>query len=213
MTDNNLGICISCFKDLNFISSPYCNICGVPFEFVMQGRLVCGKCIVKPPYYDIARSIFKFDTKCKKLIHGFKYNDKTASARIFANIIIANYKNDIDDIDFIVPIPMNRIKRIFRQYNPPQILAQELSKLLSVEMIPDLLIKTKWTKPQTMLSRVQREQNLACTIIYNVKRNIQGKNILLVDDVKTTGTTSNHCAYILKKYGAKKVILITIGAT
>ena len=108
---------------------------------------------------------------------------------------------------------MNRIKRIFRQYNPPQILALELSHKLKIKMIPDLLVKTKWTKPQTKLSRVQREKNLSGSIEFNSKNKIKGKNILLVDDVKTTGTTSNHCSYILKKNGANQVILITIGST
>lgn len=213
ITEDNLGICTKCFKDLNFISAPYCIKCGFPFEFTIQDQSTCGKCIVKPSSIDIARSLFKFDFKSKKLIHGFKYNDRTASAGIFAKIILARYKKDFEDIDIVVPVPMHRIKRIFRQYNPAQILAREISERLERKMMPEILIKSKLTKSQTKLTKIQRGKNLSGSIIFNRSRNIAGKNILLVDDVKTTGTTSNTCADILKKHGAAQVKLITIGAT
>ena len=78
-------------------------------------------------------------------------------------------------------------------------------------MIPDLLIKTKWTKPQTKLTRSQRQKNLAGSLKNNINYDIKGKIILLVDDVCTTGTTSNTCSRLLKEAGAKSVKLVTIG--
>ncbi len=70
-----------CFNNLNFISQPYCYICGFAFEFQIKGQVNCGKCVEKPPHFNKARSLLKFDEKCKKLIHSFKYNDLTAALK------------------------------------------------------------------------------------------------------------------------------------
>lgn len=208
LTEQGDGLCSKCFSNLNFISSPYCKICGFPFEFDLEGVYECEKCISEPPKYELARSLFKFDPYSKRIIHGFKYHDQTSSARLFAR-----YKDDFEDIDLIVPVPMNRFKRIFRNYNPPQLLGKQLAKFFSQEHVPDLLVKSKWTKPQTRLSRKQRKENLVGSLYINKKYDVKNKIILLVDDVRTTGITSNTCSSILKKAGAKSIKLLTIGAT
>ena len=130
---------------------------------------------------------------------------------MFAKLLLARYRNDIDDSDFIVPVPMNRFKRIFRNYNPPQILANELAKNLTCSMVPNILIKTKWTKAQTFLNKKDRAKNLRHSLQINKKYNINGKKILLIDDVKTTGATANMCSKLLKNAGALQVKLLTIG--
>ena len=213
LTEQGNGLCSKCFSNLNFISSPYCKICGFPFEFDIEEKYECGKCISEPPKYELARSLFKFDLYSKKIIHGFKYNDQTSSARLFAKLLFARYKDEFKDIDLIVPVPMNRFKRVFRNYNPPQLLGTQLAKVFSKKQVPDLLIKSKWTKPQTRLSQKQRKENIIGSLHINKKYNIKDKIILLVDDVRTTGVTSNTCSSILKKAGAKSVKLLTIGVT
>lgn len=210
LTDQANGICADCFQKINFISEPYCDICGFPFEFHLENRSICAGCIALPPKYDLNRSLFRFDENSKKIVHSFKYGDKTNYAKIFAKLLVARYKNELEDVDMIVPIPMNRFKRIFRHYNPPQILSDEIAKLLNKKMIPDLLIKKKWTKSQTGLTKSQRGKNLQGSIIICSKYNVKNKVILLVDDVKSTGTTSNLCSSIIKKSGAKFVKLVTI---
>ncbi len=213
LIDKEQGMCALCFSKLNFITSPYCSCCGFPFEFFIEGQNLCGRCVVKQPNYDLARSLFKFDLESKKLIHAFKYNDRTSHSKMFAKLIIARYKKEIEEVDLVVPVPMNRIKRIFRQYNPAQILAKDISDLLKVPMIPDVLIKTKWTKPQTKLTKYEREKNLSGSLAFNMKRIVKGRRVLLVDDVRTTGTTCNSCAKILKTAGAESVKLVTVGTT
>lgn len=213
LTEQGDGLCAACFGKLNFISSPYCRICGFPFEFDMEEKYECGKCIADPPKYELARSLFSFDPYSKKLIHGFKYNDQTSNAQLFSKLLFSRYKEDFKDIDLIAPVPMNRFKRIFRNYNPPQILGEQLAKLFKRAHIPDLLVKSKWTKPQTSLSQSQRKENLSGSLHINKKYNIKGTAILLVDDMRTTGVTSNTCSSILKRAGAKSVKLLTIGTT
>ncbi len=132
---------------------------------------------------------------------------------MFAKLIVARYKKEIQEVDLVIPVPMHRIKRIFRQYNSAQILAKDISDLLKIPMVPDVLIKTKWTKPQTKLSKYEREKNLSGSLVFNMKRIVKGMKILLIDDVRTTGTTCNTCARLLKTAGATSVKLVTVGAT
>lgn len=213
LTDSSFGVCSDCFIDLNFISKPYCSKCGRPFEFEIKKRNLCSSCVVNKPNYELARSLFKFDEYSKKLVHDFKYNDSISNAGIFARLILARYKSDFVDIDFIVPVPMNRFKRVFRRYNPAQILALELSKQMGIKMLPDLLIKKKWTKPQVSLTKSEREKNLKGSIIYNQRYECRNSSVLLVDDVRTTGTTSKICVSVLKSNNISSVKLVTIGST
>jgi ComF family protein len=213
LIEKEQGICAPCFTKLNFVTVPYCSCCGFPFEFVIEGQNLCAPCVAKRPSYDLARSLLKFDLESKKLIHAFKYNDRTSHSKIFAKLLIARYKKEIEDVDLVVPVPMHRIKRIFRQYNPAQILAKDIARLLGNPMIPDILIKTRWTKAQTKLTKYEREKNLAGSLAFNVKRTVKGMRILLVDDVRTTGTTCNKCVKLLKNAGASSVKLVTIART
>lgn len=213
LTEQTNGICAKCFHRLNFITNPYCNICGFPFEFSIEGQNSCAKCVSSPPKYDISRSLLKFDQSSKHLIHAFKYNDKTTHAKMFARLMIARYKSELLDVDLVVPVPMHRWKRVFRNYNPAQVLAGELAKLLGKPMIPDLLVKKRWTRSQTGLSKEGRSRNLSGSIVIGKSDELKGKIILLVDDVKTTGATGNLCSSILKKSGASCVIFIAISMT
>lgn len=213
LTDSKDGICPKCWSNLNFISKPFCNSCGIKFELSIHENAICGKCIAVKPKYELARSVLKFDQYSKNLIHAFKYNDKTNHAKLFAKLIYTKYKEDFSDIDIIVPVPMNRFKRIYRYYNQSQLLAQEIGALMNYQIIPDLLIKTKITKPQASLSKLQRKNNLKGSIIYNVKYDINKKKILLVDDVYTTGSTIAFCSKLLKQNGATSIKVSTIAMT
>jgi ComF family protein len=213
LTDSSDGICPKCWSDLNFISKPFCNSCGIKFELSIYENAICGKCIVTKPEYELARSILKFDQYSKNLIHAFKYNDKTNHAKLFAKLIYTKYKEDFNDIDIIAPVPMNRFKRIYRYYNQSQLLAEEIARLMNYPVIPDLFIKTKITKPQTSLSKSQRQKNLQGSIVYNVKYNINRKKVLLVDDVHTTGSTISVCSKLLKQNGAASIKVSTIAMT
>ena len=132
---------------------------------------------------------------------------------MFAKLLWARYKSEIQNVDIVVPVPMHRWKRVFRNYNPAQILGQELTNIIAKPMYPDALIKQKWTISQTGLSKEKRSKNLQGSIKIGNKYNLKDKNILLVDDVKTTGATSNLCSKILKQAGANLVKLVTISLT
>lgn len=204
------SFCSSCFKKYKFISNNICKICGFPFELDDDEIDECISCINKKPNFNISRSLFIFDENSKKLIHKFKYYDKTNLSKIFSKLIVIKFKEIIDDADIITSIPMHKLKRVFRLYNQSHILAKEIASILKKKYIPDLLIKTKLTKSQSSLSRNLRKKNIKDSIILNEKYDISNKKILLIDDVITTGETINLSARILSKNHPKYVNVISI---
>lgn len=210
LTTSNNGICSSCWPKFNFISEPYCYICCQKFHVNLGEYTICGKCISQKPRIDMMRSLFEFSLDAKQLIHKFKYSDKTSLGKFFAKLIFIRFGEELKDVDLIAPVPMHKIKRIFRNYNPPQILAYELSKQMNKLLAPNLLLKNKMTKNQVGLTKSERAKNLLGSLSFNKNFNINGKVVLLVDDVLTTGATTNECSKVLKKSGASVVKLATI---
>jgi len=171
---------------------------------------ICAACVIARPKIDMIRTLLEFSPETKKLVHNFKYHDKTSLAKLFAKLINNRFSEDLKDIDVITPVPMHKLKRIFRGYNPPQILAQELSKKLAKPFLPNLLIKKRLTKNQVGLAKKGRTKNILDSFELNKNFNIQDKVILLVDDVITTGATTTECTKILKRGKAGSVKLVTI---
>lgn len=203
------GVCSSCFKKINFIDDFCCKICGRKAIFE---DFECANCIYDKRYYQLARSLFVFDSASKDIIHTFKYNDKFGIAKLFSNMAQARYKELFKEIDYIVPVPMHYLKRLSRQYNPANDLARYLSNNLKKTFLPRTLKKVKLTKPQVTLTKQQRYKNIIGSIAVSQVNLIKGKNILLVDDVMTTGSTANLCSKILMQAGACKVFVLTVAS-
>ena len=160
----------------------------------------------------MAISVLVYDEFSKKMILQFKNGDCTYMAPQFAMWMYRTASNQLKDMDMIIPVPMSLLKRIRRKYNQSELLAKQISKLANIPYEPDILYKRKGTRPQEGLTRGARLKNLSGAFdIYPKQAHLlQGKNIALIDDVITTGTTANECARILKKHGAKKVMVVTI---
>jgi len=208
-------ICAGCFEKAEFISTQkICPCCGIPSQFDIAEKILCSECIADTPHFDYARSVFKYNDFIGSIISGLKYSDKTP----FAKNLSDNLKtkaSEIPDFDLICSVPIHRKKLMSRKYNQSALLANWLGKKTNKKVNNLLLIKTKNTKPQAGLHRKERIANIKNTFKLNNKyqKQIQGKNILLIDDVITTGATASECAKILKKSGAEKVFLLTIART
>lgn len=153
----------------------------------------------------------------KKLIHQFKYKPYIKSlAKPLAKILIEHFiktgKNteQIWKNSVLVPVPLDNKKLKLRGYNQSEELAKELSKIIKIPVLSDVLIKTKNTPPQMGLKKEEREKNLQGVFAIKDSPAIAKNKIFLVDDVYTTGSTMQECAAILKKAGAKSVWGITI---
>jgi competence protein ComFC len=213
LSQDSGGFCGKCWSDLDFITSPLCMVCGRKFALDLEHNQTCLACIKEQPSYDNARALFKFDESSKGLIHAFKYYDKTILARKFAQMMKARYSNEMIGADLIVPVPMHKLKRLMRMYNQAGILALELGKAIQKPVLQDILVKKKWTSPQTLMSYKARLKNISGSIAVKNKHTVTGKKVILVDDVMTTGTTVSLCASELKKAGAISVFVACVAST
>jgi len=142
------------------------------------------------------------------LIRLFKYEGKVKLGRFLSDLIIDRCLPP--QFDIIVPVPLHSKRLKERGFNQSFLLAHQINKKLSLPVIADDLQRIKWTRPQVELDWRERASNVkgAFTLIDNEE--IKGKEVLLIDDVYTTGSTVNECARVLKKAGAKKVYVATV---
>lgn len=208
---DNASFCNECWNNFHFIKEPYCSICSYQLEKVSNViNQICLSCMKSRPSFDFARCLLKYDESNKKLIHNLKYYDNTSIAKPFAKMLYSRFSDDIKNIDIVIPIPMHKFKRIRRLYNHAQLIAEEVSKLIGKKARSDILLKIKNTKPQTGLSKENRLKNLSGSFGISDNKHIKNKIILLIDDVMTTGSTAEATSKLLKKEGAKSVILLCI---
>ena len=149
------------------------------------------------------------------MILHFKNYDCTYMANQFAKWLYRSAEKELTNTDIIIPVPITTLRRITRKYNQSELLAMSISELSHIKYEPRILIKSKSTKSQEGLTRLSRQKNLIGSFSVNSKFAdlLKDKNVALVDDVITTGSTANECAKVLKKYGAKNVIVLTIAHT
>ena len=200
-----VGVCDNCWGGIKWISEPKCKICGQPIE-----DEICKYCIADENFFDRAVSVMVYEGLARHLILKFKDCEATLYASIFAKWLNRIIQDFLEEIDFIVPVPISFKRRFKRKYNQTELLCIELQKLSGLKYSPEILIKSKETAMQKSLNRERRRQNLRKSFSVNEKISIKDKVILLIDDVITTGATANACAELLKKAGASKVYVATV---
>ena len=211
-------LCSSCFEKIDFISAPYCSICGMPFETEKQiyktSALICPNCARQKRNTRFNRSAILYDDFSKKAILAFKFQNKCYHAKVFAKWLkLAG--NDIFDagVDLIIPVPLSYRRLFKRGYNQSVLLARELSKLTGIEVDVTSLVKIKNTKAQSSLLGKNRLKNIKNAFAIKNTNKIKNKRIVLIDDVMTTGATLSECAKILIRAGAKSVDTLTVART
>lgn len=178
---------------------------------------LCSKCLVKKPNYDKVITIFRYNYIIKKIISDLKYQDKFYIAKKIAKILAPKINNIIANDDILVPVPLHFKKLQERRFNQSLLICLELMNLLNnkPKLVRDLIFRVKNTKIQAKLRGQERLSNVKKAFIVNKKyRNlIKDKTIFLLDDIITTGATVENCAKILKKKGAKRVVVISLAKT
>ncbi|MBI3019055.1 MAG: ComF family protein [Deltaproteobacteria bacterium] len=173
--------------------------------------LVCGKCLSRIERVQNSAtgpfSYGRYEGVLKNLIHLFKYENKFALASPLAKLLleVAPQNGDV-----IIPVPLHLKKLRERKYNQSVLLGQELSKVMPLPVYGNVLKKTMPTTSQTELSQLGRQKNVLNTFSVAHADRIQGKHVLLLDDVYTTGATGAECEKILLQAGAQKVSIVTL---
>lgn len=212
--DNEDGLCPVCINDINFITDPKCEYCGYPFEFKTDNKFsvklsICAKCLNNKPKFDKALSVVHYNDASKKIILPFKHADKTNYAKIMGNMMANTIAPFVAKMDFIIPVPIHLKRMIKRKYNQSALLASHISKRLDIPVLYNVLVRSHFKYSQGKLSFDDRKANVLNAFDIKNPYKIKGKNILLVDDVMTTGATLNECARILKNFDARRVYVIT----
>jgi ComF family protein len=208
----NENLCGDCFKKIKKRLPPFCIKCGKQLAGYPDTKGKCNDCEGRPPYYDRAQSGFCYDGILKDLVHEFKYKKITSLAREFTALTVSFMKKYAlgKNIDIVSSIPMHPVRIFKREINPSHILAKEIAKTLGLEYSNKLLKKARNTPPQSRLKKDKRLDNIKDSFSVNKAFDIKNKNILLIDDLLTTGSTVNECAKLLKRSGSSYVEVVTL---
>jgi len=145
-------------------------------------------------------------------IHRFKYTKQTSLSRPLSALAKETFCQfwGPQAVDLLIPVPLH-IKRLReRGFNQAYLLIGRWAKLEKIPCDPFALLRTRWTEPQTSLSRKERKKNMKHAFALRHSEKIGGQKILLVDDVYTTGSTANECARVLMEAGAEFVDVLTL---
>ncbi|MDO8602233.1 MAG: ComF family protein [Candidatus Omnitrophota bacterium] len=206
------NICADCAKKIKERLPPFCLRCGRQFKGESELKAICADCKDETPYFDQAWSACHYEGALKSLIHDFKYKKITALSKDFADLII-NFMKKYDigkDSRIILSVPMHPGRLFRREVNHADILARAIGKDLGISYSGNALKKIKDTPPQSKLKREARMKNLRSSFSLKNSRIFRGKDILLVDDLFTTGSTVNECSRLLKDSGAGRIDVITL---
>jgi ComF family protein len=206
------GMCPACWQDLRFIAAPHCACCGLPFEFDQGAGALCAACTAAPPAFDRARAVFRYDDNSRDLILAFKHADRTSSAPAFAAWLARAGAELLAEADIIAPVPLHWSRLFARRYNQAAMLAIALGRLSGKPVIPDLLLRQRATPKQGRLGRLARQRNVAGAFALHPRHRdlADGKRILLIDDVVTTGATVTGCARALRHNRAAGIDVLAL---
>ena len=209
---NNL-ICAECWGKIKRNTPPFCHCCGRKLPKVGFAKNICPECLKKKLHFDRAFSPCVYDGVIKELIHQFKYKGKDYLGALLSKLMIEfikEYDLPMDYLDFIMPIPLHKTRLREREFNQAQILAKFICEEFNKQALNATLLRHRQTKTQTDLEAGERILNVKGSFSVTGLENLTGKNILLVDDVLTTGATSSEAALALKDAGANIVFVLTL---
>jgi ComF family protein len=201
------SLCPACWKEVDFLAAPLCEACGTPFPFAIEEGALCGACLQDRPPWRRARAVLRYDDKSRRLILALKHADRADLAPSLARWMFRAGGELLDGADVIAPVPLHRFRLWRRRYNQAALLAQRLAKLSGKPAIMDLLARTRSTPSQGTLEKGARARNVRGAFAVRPRRQdlIQGKAVLLIDDVLTSGATAGECARALLAKGAASV--------
>ena len=200
------------FAQLTFLGASGCRQCALPLESDLGEANLCGKCAAKPHRWDAARAALAYDDVSRKLVLDLKHAGRRDGLSTFANWMTLASSELLDEADLIVPVPLHYRRLVHRGFNQSGWLAQALSQRSGVPSKVDALVRRKPTPSQGGLSARERWRNVRAAFELRPahKPLIDGRRVILVDDVFTTGATLSACSRALRRAGASHISLVVL---
>jgi ComF family protein len=201
------GVCASCWTKLSFIAPPLCPRLGIPFIYDPGPGLLSMEAISDPPAYGRARAAVRYDDVARTLVHALKYQDRTDLAPAMGRWMARAGRELIEQSDALIPVPLHWQRGWSRRYNQSGALARVIERQTGVRLLSEVLRRVRPTLQQIGLSRAQRASNVqgAFKVAAERQSEIQGRRVVLIDDVLTSGATVDACARALLRAKAAAV--------
>lgn len=197
--------CGPCWSGLNLLPASGCALCNAPVDLA---GAICGPCMETPPKHDGVLAAVEYGPVARTLALKLKYGRKPGVAGVMASALSRHAAAHPGAI--LIPVPLHRWRIWHRGFNQSLLIARQVARLCGQELLPDTLVRVHKTLPLGGLSRRARAREVggAFRISEKKRSEVKGRDILLVDDVYTTGATTNACAAVLKRAGAKSVRIL-----
>ncbi len=211
LTESDFGLCGTCWRDTPFIGGTVCNSCGMPVPGDGDGhRIECDDCLKTPRPWQDGRAALLYKGRARSLVLALKHGDRSELARPAARWM-AQAGRDLFKPDMLIaPVPLHWSRLIKRRYNQSALLAQHLARDTGLEACPDLMLRTARTPVLDGKTAAQRAETLDDVIAPHPKRQMKGRDILLVDDVMTSGATLAACTRACRNAGANHIFVLVL---
>jgi ComF family protein len=200
--------CSRCLGNVDPIPQPYCSCCGAPFQSAVGLDHLCQDCLLTPPPFSRARAAAFYEGLVLQAIHRLKYQRQLIYGRFLGQLLAASPARELAaGADLLVPVPLHPRRLRRRGFNQAVLLALAFPDL---PLGRDVLVRRRPTLPQLKLSPEERRTNVKGAFLVPDPAAVAGRNVLLVDDVYTTGATVNECARALNRAGVGRVEVLTV---
>lgn len=205
-------VCPGCRESLKFIQPPFCARCGLPYEGAITNEFECTNCRLLKLHFSHARSVVAAQGLTLEIIHRYKYQRALWFEPFLAGLLIDHAAEALREgkWDLIVPVPLHPSKQAEREFNQAERLAHRLGRATQIPVHTRLVRRVVPTLTQTRLSVSERAKNVHRAFAAGSEKSCEGRRVVLVDDVFTTGATTSACARVLKTAGAAEVCVWTV---
>jgi ComF family protein len=215
--DRRDPLCGGCWARIARLEPPYCVVCGVPVAGeagpVAPGETVlsapCQACRTEPPPFDYVRAAAPYLDPLRSALHAFKFHGKRALARPLADLVVEQCAPGLPALaDALVPVPLAPARERERGFNQAALLAERVGQALARPVKTRWLGRARPTRPQSELAADERRRNVRGA--FRAAPAVDGRHVLVIDDVLTTGATAAECARALRAAGARMVGVLTV---
>ncbi len=209
-------VCPPCWSKpgaIRFLRPPYCQKCGLPYDGEVTAEFVCANCHDVRLHFDFARSATIATGLVRDVIHRFKYQRQLWFEPFLADLLMREMRPWLATAgtwDCLIPVPLHPHREREREFNQSRRIAGAISRLTGVPCVPHALQRTRATETQTALSRDERAANMRKAFAIGRAFPLNGRRVILIDDVFTTGATTSACARVLRAAGAAEVCVWTV---